>query len=185
MICEKCDKEYADDFRIDPQQRKKPSRFCSSSCSHSRPKSEASKVKVSETLRKKYGSPPKTAKVQKPCPNCGQLVLVRSRQICCSRECSRKLQEKTRGPRVSDWRRRLKKKLVDHKGGKCEICGFNKHQAAMQFHHRDPEEKDFAIGASGSTRSLSRCLVEVEKCMLLCANCHSILHHELWEAKRV
>lgn len=63
-------------------------------------------------------------------------------------------------------------------GGKCQECGFS-HPAALQFHHRDPEQKEFSL----STKTFAmpkkfpweRVLIEIQKCDLLCANCHSIL----------
>jgi 5-methylcytosine-specific restriction endonuclease McrA len=68
----------------------------------------------------------------------------------------------------------IKKFLVGHKGGKCEICGYCKSLRALQFHHKDPKEKDFTIGnfLSSNDRTLS----ELEKCILVCANCHAEIH---------
>lgn len=73
-------------------------------------------------------------------------------------------------------RRRLKEKLVEYKGGKCEICGYNKCIDALEFHHKDPNEKDFSI--SGKSVSLERLKKEVDKCILVCANCHREIHSE-------
>ncbi|MEY4334993.1 MAG: phage FelixO1, partial [Bacteroidota bacterium] len=39
---------------------------------------------------------------------------------------------------VIAWRKRTKQKLVEHKGGCCEICGYNKCIEALEFHHKDP-----------------------------------------------
>jgi IS30 family transposase len=46
-------------------------------------------------------------------------------------------------------------------------------QAALQFHHRDPGEKLFALSHQGITRSLAKAREEARKCILLCANCHA------------
>lgn len=63
---------------------------------------------------------------------------------------------------------------------KCERCGQN-HPATLQFHHKNPLTKKFAISEStGNIFSKSRLLAEIDKCEVLCANCHSI-HH--WEEK--
>ena len=43
----------------------------------------------------------------------------------------------------------MKKEAVKRKGGKCEICGYNKNIAALHFHHKDPETKNFALSKSG------------------------------------
>jgi hypothetical protein len=72
-----------------------------------------------------------------------------------------------------NWLRALKATL------KCEKCGEN-HPAALQFHHRDPKQKDFVLvqGAYGG-HSKERILAEIAKCDVLCANCHFKLHWEL------
>ena len=46
-------------------------------------------------------------------------------------------------------REKTKELLVEYKGGKCEICGYNKCISALEFHHLNPNEKDFGIGAKG------------------------------------
>lgn len=78
---------------------------------------------------------------------------------------------------VVNWRKRSKQKLVDYKGGCCEKCGYNKTVAALQFHHLDPNEKDFTIG--GSSYSFERLKIEVDKCIMVCATCHIEIHEEL------
>ena len=46
---------------------------------------------------------------------------------------------------VISWRKRSKLKLVEYKGGECERCGYNKCIDSLEFHHIDPNEKDFTI----------------------------------------
>lgn len=75
--------------------------------------------------------------------------------------------------RVAEWRRRTKARLVDEAGGKCEICGYDRCLAALQFHHRDPSTKSFALSLRGRTLSIDRLREEAAKCALLCANCHA------------
>ena len=74
-------------------------------------------------------------------------------------------------------RRRLetKRKAVDHLGGKCTKCGYDKHLAALEFHHLDPKQKDFTLGKV-LNRKWSSIVKEIEKCILLCSNCHRIEH---------
>lgn len=74
---------------------------------------------------------------------------------------------------VENWRRRVKKRLVERAGGACEICGYNAHYRALQFHHVDPRQKKFSINRSGITRSYEEVRAEADKCVLLCANCHA------------
>lgn len=79
---------------------------------------------------------------------------------------------------VNKRRRKLKVMAVDYKGGECSSCGYSRSIAAMEFHHRDPNEKDFAISVSGATRSFESIKIELDKCDLLCANCHREVHAE-------
>jgi len=78
---------------------------------------------------------------------------------------------------VVSWRRRTKVKLVEYKGGKCERCSYNKCMDALEFHHKDKKQKDFSI--SGKSWSYEKLKKEVDKCMLVCSNCHKEIHAEL------
>lgn len=80
--------------------------------------------------------------------------------------------------RVSDRRRELKLLAVEYKGGCCEKCGYDKCIAALEFHHLDPNEKDFGISSSGHTRSFEKLKIELDKCIMVCANCHREIHDE-------
>ena len=77
-------------------------------------------------------------------------------------------------------RQRLKEKLVKYKGGKCEICGYNKCINALEFHHLDPTKKDFGI-ANGNAIAFEKAKKEVDKCILVCSNCHREIHYDLNE----
>ncbi len=62
----------------------------------------------------------------------------------------------------------------------CQRCGEN-HPATLVFHHRDAKEKEFAIGqAVHDGWSIKRILKEMEKCDVLCTNCHKRLHGNPW-----
>ncbi|HEX7293038.1 MAG TPA: HNH endonuclease signature motif containing protein [Solirubrobacterales bacterium] len=74
---------------------------------------------------------------------------------------------------VSERRRQVKRLLLEEAGGKCRICGFAGHPAALQFHHLDREAKEFHIAQRGHSRSIKRVRAEATKCVLLCANCHA------------
>jgi len=78
-----------------------------------------------------------------------------------------------RSEAVSRRRRRLKKLLVAAAGGRCGICGYDRHIGALQFHHREGQDKEFGVADRGFTRSLEAVSAEAAKCVLLCANCHS------------
>ena len=83
---------------------------------------------------------------------------------------------------VIDIRRRNKIKLVEYKGGKCERCGYDKCIDALEFHHLNPDEKDFGVSC-GDTRSLEKLKAEADKCIMVCANCHREIHAEERERK--
>jgi hypothetical protein len=80
---------------------------------------------------------------------------------------------KCRADRVAARRRQIKEILVAEAGGCCVLCGYDRHVAALQFHHRDPAAKRFGLGAGGLTRSLASARAEAAKCDLLCSNCHA------------
>lgn len=84
---------------------------------------------------------------------------------------------KPRCPSCETKVRRFRCKLAAVKllGGCCMRCGWIGHVAAFQFHHRDPSQKDFGIGAVAN-KSWAVIKKELEKCDLLCANCHHIEH---------
>lgn len=66
--------------------------------------------------------------------------------------------------------------LIDIMGGKCLLCNFNKFPEALEFHHINPEEKEFQLSGSALSRSLASQIQEIQKCTLLCANCHRGVH---------
>lgn len=78
---------------------------------------------------------------------------------------------------VIKWRKRTKIKLVEYKGGECEKCGYDKCMSALEFHHLDPNKKDFTI--SGKSWRYDRLKLEVDKCILVCSNCHKEIHEGL------
>lgn len=71
----------------------------------------------------------------------------------------------------SERRRRLKAKAVKMLGGRCILCGYDKYQGVLTFHHLEPSKKLITIAdeRSISWRDMEK---EVEKCVLLCMNCH-------------
>lgn len=79
---------------------------------------------------------------------------------------------------VKTHRHKIKEELVKYKGGKCEICGYNKCLGALDFHHLDPSQKDFTISNSNIYKNLDKLKEEVDKCILVCANCHREIHYK-------
>lgn len=79
--------------------------------------------------------------------------------------------------RVKTHRQKMKQKGVEYKGGKCEICGYDKSFWSLSFHHIDPKEKEFNI-AKYSVLSWERIKKELDKCILICSNCHGEIHEK-------
>lgn len=98
------------------------------------------------------------------CEVCGKQLKTNRRRICdvCG---------------VKTRRYRIKKMAVAYKGGKCEKCGFDGNIASLQFHHIDQKNKEFVI-SSTHNKAWINIKKELDKCQLLCANCHMALHAE-------
>lgn len=78
---------------------------------------------------------------------------------------------------VKNYRNKRKNQIVYVMGGKCQICGYNKSNSALELHHINPDEKDFTID-KGQNISWEKLQKELEKCILVCANCHREIHYE-------
>ncbi len=70
----------------------------------------------------------------------------------------------------------FKEKCVEYKGGKCEICGYDKYFGALEFHHKDPTQKDLQISKVRTRTFNNKIKKELDKCLLLCSNCHREIH---------
>lgn len=77
-----------------------------------------------------------------------------------------------------------KRLAVEYKGGKCCVCGYKRYVGALDFHHIDPETKDFAIAQLRSYK-WDNIKPELDKCILVCKNCHAEIHHGLIDLKLV
>ncbi len=66
-----------------------------------------------------------------------------------------------------------KEKAIAYKGGCCEICSYDRFLPALEFHHINPEDKVFNCDSRNlSNRTWKAAQQELDKCRLLCANCH-------------
>jgi hypothetical protein len=79
--------------------------------------------------------------------------------------------------RVKLHRQKIKEKGIEYKGGKCEKCGYHKCNRALEFHHLNSKEKEFTISGY-KILSWDKVKIELNKCILLCSNCHRELHDE-------
>ena len=83
-------------------------------------------------------------------------------------------------------RLRIKQKCVEYKGGRCSNCGLvSENVAVYDFHHLDPTQKDFEIqSATIAGLSWENIVVELNKCKLLCSNCHRLEHSKYEKYKK-
>jgi len=111
-------------------------------------------------------------------------VSVNSQKICCSVECKKQYKinyHKNRNyeyDKVVKWRIDKKNKAIEYKGGKCIRCGYNKCSTALEFHHLEPNKKDYSISRN-INHSFDKIKKELDKCILVCANCHREIHEEM------
>jgi len=109
-----------------------------------------------------------------------------------------KFQQETRGNRRKQWRNQSKKhyathrgthndkfkakrkqtklEAVEYKGNRCSICGYDRCSAALEFHHMDPSKKDSGIANLMMKCNFELLKPELDKCILLCSNCHRETH---------
>lgn len=70
-----------------------------------------------------------------------------------------------------EWFLEIKKTLS------CKKCGENRHWV-LDFHHTNPAEKDTEISNLLRYNNKQRILSELDKCIVLCANCHRDIHYQ-------
>lgn len=75
--------------------------------------------------------------------------------------------------------RLFKQQVIEYKGGCCEQCGYDKYQGALEFHHLDPNEKDFNISQVKGNTINYKIKKELDKCILVCSNCHREIHGKI------
>lgn len=84
--------------------------------------------------------------------------------------------------RVTLSRQNKKIKAVEYMGGKCIICNYDKCISALHFHHIDPNEKEFGF-SSNLTKSFDILKKELDKCIMVCSNCHCEIHSGMVDIK--
>ena len=77
-------------------------------------------------------------------------------------------------------RNRSKNIIHELKSGGCVRCGFNEHPNCLDFHHIDQNSKEvnLSVKAIADKWGRKRILIEAEKCIVVCANCHRLIHAE-------
>lgn len=108
----------------------------------------------------------------KKCEYCGEELPAGNEevsQLYCDNSCKNRVKESVA--------RKRKKEFVDSFKIECELCGYDKFKGALDFHHKNPEEKTFAVSRY-EKYSYERIEAEIDKCMVLCSNCHREIHGE-------
>jgi hypothetical protein len=82
-------------------------------------------------------------------------------------------------------RKLIRQQAVEYKGNRCVVCQYSRCLKALEFHHIESDKKDFGISAKGYTRSWKIILKELDKCILLCANCHREVHEGITQLPQV
>jgi len=77
---------------------------------------------------------------------------------------------------VQKRRKKVREMAIKYKGAKCINCGYDRCYEALEFHHVNSSGKDFGLSDKGYTRSWAKIKEELDKCVLLCANCHREVH---------
>jgi hypothetical protein len=142
-------------------------------------KSKTSKQYCTKTCANK-DRPPRQLKGI--CKHCSKSIY--SGKLYCDEQCKAKskpvvsVEERkeidTKIKEVITFRQKMKLKGIEYKGEKCQCCGYSKYQGALEYHHLDPSKKDFNV--SRVTRSWDNIKAELDKCILVCSNCHREIH---------
>lgn len=82
------------------------------------------------------------------------------------------------------YRTRTKQQAINYKGGKCSVCGYDKYLGSLHFHHVYPETKSYTIGQI-NFRKFELIVDELDKCILVCSNCHGEIHAGLIDAVEI
>lgn len=101
------------------------------------------------------------------CVVCGREYLYDRKKGHCTTKCNSCV--------VNTRKDAIKIRAVIYKGGCCELCGYANCLKALEFHHIDPSKKIFSISGS-HCRKWESIRAELDKCQLLCSNCHKESH---------
>ena len=173
-LCECCGKKHNGRYAT--------GRFCSKKCACSfstKSKRKEINKKVSERIKKKIMNrvPEYIKNGKKKCTMCLETKLLSE------------FYKNGKGYRVHSYckkcftfitlerQREFKKKCLEYKGGLlCSMCGYDKHIGALEFHHLDPEAKEFDMSRARLKTFNENTKKELDKCIVVCRNCHSEIH---------
>lgn len=92
----------------------------------------------------------------------------------CSIKCKNSVHQSYQAQKKRGLYRRLE--FVQKLGGKCTKCGYSTNLSALSFHHLNDKKFQLDVRAF-SNRKIERVLTEIDKCILLCNNCHAEIHN--------
>lgn len=78
--------------------------------------------------------------------------------------------------RINRKSKKKKKNFIASFKEKCINCGYSESKAALDFHHTKTSQKKFLL-SKGHHYSYEKIKKEIQKCIVLCANCHRTKHH--------
>lgn len=78
---------------------------------------------------------------------------------------------------ITKFYQQRKQRIVYAMGGQCALCGYNKNIQALEMHHINPDEKEFTFSKTQEYHNWEELSKEMQKCVLLCANCHREVHY--------
>ena len=201
ITCTHCKKE----FLRNKSQNKLENNFCSRSCSVSynnskNPKrSRAKKCKICNNMVKsgytycescisngehKKRPSDNSIKINKKCPTCKETKEVSKFYKQKDDQGISSYCKKCAAIQAEKRAIEFKKECSKYKGGKCEKCGYNDYIGSLEFHHKDPLIKSFSINNSKTWIVTDEVKEELDKCILLCGNCHREEHRDIIQTKR-
>jgi predicted nucleic acid-binding Zn ribbon protein len=138
--------------------------------------------KIIEKIKIKTKNIVKPETFERHCVICNEIFKTNIKsKTSCSKECRRIFKKNYLRSRSYEydnlkyWRIDNKKKSIEYKGGKCVVCGYNKCSRSLDFHHLDPNEKDYNISRN-KNKKFENMIPELDKCVLVCKNCHGEIH---------
>ena len=150
LICKWCNQEF--------EASRKDTKYCSRSC-----QAKASRARKANNIDIR----------EKVCGKCGKSFIVKdnafNRRYCYDCVPSTPKSGAQNRQIIKQW-------ALEYKGSKCEKCGYNKCSEALEFHHKNPEEKDFNLSDRNLILDWQEIKKELDKCILVCANCHREIH---------
>lgn len=113
--------------------------------------------------------------IEKRCPDCEKMLPIEDFYLRTDAKYRSQLAQhrckKCQSKYQIERRRISKRRAVEYLGGGCQMCGYNRCDAALDFHHRDPTTKT-TRAALLTSLVWEKVLEEIKKCDLLCSNCH-------------